>query len=294
MTVLLGGVVRFHPCVLLALSTGWAYRCEFCYLSIESVVKTLEIQDDNTHSFDTNPFREQSLPTEGNQQIEVQVLQSGQIEFSAQSTFPAESSVHYTTAECADASDVITQQSHAITQQSQPPLKQNPTAVSSEVIAHTNVPTAHRLAVSEKPLIIRRNHNAKYSSVATGTQNSSIDRPAKFQDDLSSNNSGNSNDSQLRRSSRKAIPRTLDKSPSTSSYNLRQKHNQSSSPSTPPTKRTKSSPSTTDQLVLPEEINSNPMEWTIEDVCKFIDTIPRCNYTGTFREHVSIGDVPII
>ena len=272
-------------------------------------MKNLEIKDEATSS--------QEEKTD--QQVEVQVLQSGQIEFSAPST-----TNHYSSHEKDNATlnceetntSTFNILSMPVTTVDIEERQQNLTdlgkdqRLESTSIDEPSLPTVSPPVVSNQipqsfpictstPLIIRRNHKPKnYSSAKTCATNTDITSTnSKLIDDTSNNNS-EGNQRQLRRSSRRLSQKTVNTeenmSPSkTQSYNLRQKQNQSPSINcTSSSKRCKRSEKVCDQHLVPSEHQKNlerdcnPMEWCVDEVTEFINSIPRCNYSEIFREHV--------
>lgn len=93
----------------------------------------------------------------------------------------------------------------------------------------------------------------------------------------------------VRRSGRKKSNST-DKitSPKRGAYNLRHKLNPSTDITPPPAKKSKLVGDTaSSESGYDSGRSTDPLEWGVDDVTRFISGVPRCNYTDVFREHVS-------
>lgn len=292
------------------------------------MVKTLEIQDDIS---DVN-----SIPLHDNQtvhgeekahQVEVHVLQSGQIEFSAPGTG---SSVH-----CSTSSETLNCHSNTthnvarttalpsssannnyhphqepeeeqllIAFREQKMSNQNERSQLTNVDTNTDVhspshsisPQTTQLSlIKEPPLIIRRNRHCagnttSATKIPTANQQNTSPAATNISDTTSELNSISGDmPKQPRRSSRRLSQRTNNAEEGiTETYNLRHRQKSSNHP-LPPTKRSRRSetPSLAALEVQSDLMANHPMQWSVEDVTQFIDTVPRCDYTQVFKDHVS-------
>lgn len=122
--------------------------------------------------------------------------------------------------------------------------------------------------------------------------------PPPDQPDMETNKTG----SLLRRSSRRLSQKSNTEESTTSpnrnrvTYNLRCKQNLSATDTSPsPAKKTKQldgsvqcSSHSESRCDNGEGMKCDPFQWGVDEVVRFISSVPRCNYTEVFREHVSI------
>ena len=298
------------------------YMFILCVLTghyLESVVKELEIQDDveDYSLLDAHTFGGE----EKSQQVEVHVLQSGQIDFA---TANKSADMESSSLQCSSGKEVCQtvvsenvvmehsspQDQAAVSGVEQPQVspgtgiedsqQSSPTATTDSpplLVTSTPVTKPSRPA-KEPPLIIRRNctskhHSTKDSDSPPTTTSTSlpsappIDTTDKTQDELSPD----AKPKQVRRSSRLSLrTNNMEETEATplrkETYNLRRKQRLSSSSTSPPSakKRRHSDMSSRNQEGTE---SNNPMEWNIEEVAHFISGVPRCDYAEVFREHVS-------
>ena len=280
-------------------------------LLIESVVKTLEIKDESISSELATPTHYEQLfsnrEEKTNQKVEVQVLQSGQINFSSETNANLEDS----TVKTPDIDSSVS--ASTMSKQAPPDNKQIETSLLDMYHPSTNSTLNHELSLQSAlmdastqtpshspvneiaPLIIRRNRserrNPSTSQITGERERKQI--PARNNSSNSAITSGAGNQKQLRRSSRfskKCVNNEKNSNPTRSSP--RQKQNQSSPNFPPPAKRTRTlEPAAADPVSDCQKSNSlnnrHPMEWSVEEVIEFISTIPRCDHMEVFREHVS-------
>lgn len=97
----------------------------------------------------------------------------------------------------------------------------------------------------------------------------------------------------VRRSGRKLSQKSnsTDKtSPKRGAYNLRHKQTPSTDITPPLAKKSKHVDDTApglSELEYDNGMDTDPLQWGVDDVIRFISGVPRCNYTEVFREHVS-------
>lgn len=278
------------------------------------MVQTLEIQDDMVT--DDLLYDAQSLDGEkekSDQQIEVQVLQSGQIEFSAPSTSAnaAASSVPYTSNErdmeipnddgpgtisntqslstnscCGHEDNMLAsprpqqtpqQTVHIQSDTTQPAAQPNTCTPCSTQSFSVDV-CAQPSAIKNPPLIIRRNKHSTTNVIAVNSNSSQPSISA-----ISPVNMSNRTELHLRRSSRRHCQKVEEIT------SLRH------TISPPPAKRARKPDMS--RLLVSEEVgcdqldgvDSNPLHWGVEEVLRFISSVPRCNYVDVFRDHASIS-----
>ena len=228
------------------------YNCTVC---LESVVKTLEIQDDDDEVFPTYGYSSDHESEKTDQQVEVQVLQSGQIEFSTLSNKESTSS-------CVPLSMEKEQLVFTATDISTESERTNQQIPATQPSSHMNVPAPPQPSpIQDPPLIIRRSHTARHSA---STTNPAPTRTLRSSKRLPQSNADNKEST----------------TPKRDTYNLRHTQNHGSPP---PVKKAKHSD---------EPVNNHPMQWSIEEVCSFISNVPNCDYAHIFREHVS--SVPLM
>ena len=281
--------------------TGSPTLCEsagdYYHNFLESVVKALEIKDD----YNTYSALDQSS-TKNEQEVEVHVLQSGQIEFSQPQTNTDSSEQNSCNEESGQCMD-----SPRISSQYLAPMYDMQASQASITQHHSDDGKSER---SHRSLSLSSPKSSRdISSVDVSTQTSllSMDNSRTFyqSDDVGQgtmgpippttlttseqNNSVNFTSRKLRRSSRKHSQRAA--ANTEGHVILRKETYESNNTGTTSQSFRKSPPKL--QLSEPEigkKVRKNPMEWSIEEVTEFIGTIPRCNYTQVFRDHVSFFD----
>lgn len=322
-------------------------------------MKTLEIQDDGEEEVQVLTAPEKS------QQVEVHVLQSGQIEFSAPCKEPSsqqcsskegsrrkdednytlatlstdscctepdttkmhkqagveahQSSPEQTTAFSQSTSEEVFTQTLAPQPTSQSTSEEvlalpqpSSQSTSGEVFTQTLAPqstsgeaftqTFPSSPIKEKPLIIRRKHGCRRPAgdlTHNLHQQQQLSAPASVS---ASEAASDKAQKQIRRSNRLSVKthREEETAPSRKDgYNLRRKQKLSSSNGSPPScKKSRHSclsacevsqtQSTVEASAREKQWGrDNPIEWSVDDVVQFIGSVPRCDYTQVFREHVS-------
>ena len=276
---------------------------------LESAVKTLEIQDDNTTY---SALNSQSYE-KADQEVEVHVLQSGQIEFStplastdssAQCTSTSTDdnhgniSSHYlsstlTKTDEQDQSLLASITEHVLpddvehAQSEKPARKPSPESSKDTQYSSMDVSTQTFLLLPSKepPLIIRRSHTARQA--AKSTFSPTISQSKSEHNHLTNSLECTSKIQRpLRRSSRKLSQGTAINECAVSRRHMQKSGSGSPSPSK---KRRKSSLEL--QHSEPEVADNNPLHWSVEEVSTFIGSVPRCNYIQVFRDHVSQGSL---
>ena len=262
------------------------------FVFLEPVVQTLKIQDDSSAEnvfYDSQSLSSNQEDGKGDQQIEVQVLQSGQIEFSAPNAstnadVPGsyERDVSYSTT-CIAPSTVISSNVPALStsQYQQTPTERlhTPTQSGTDLPMDSNSPQSFSMdvatqtiqpsAVKDPPLIICRSTGLSSTNVSTTHNTTPKPTSAELPHTV--------DQKQLQRSSKRHPSNTK-----RDTYNLRNKQT-----SPPPPKRIQLSS-------LPVEVPSvgdttDLLQWGVEEVARFISSIPRCNCADVFRDHVSLA-----
>lgn len=310
------------------------------------MVQTLEIQDDDTVSEDViYNSQEEDKP---DQQVEVHVLQSGQIEFATPASEsceqapdtianlqslsakhrldeeertdvvgqPTESVVDF---QCSTPSSKDATQTASSTESSQKSFlldkDTTPDANAEDFSTHISMPTISNSVASMKdlPLIIRRATRdvaGTHDRVSSGfvptplPSHTRKDRdPGDYQvlqcdpPDVANDSDPVDAGTKLpRRSSRRILHRSNNGEETTglkgTAYNLRLKQNLSGDLLPPAPKKRQLEESGCDNGL---GLHSDPLQWGVAEVAKFISAVPRCNCTDIFREHVSMkagmGDI---
>lgn len=273
--------------------------CLLCH-PFEPVVQTLEIQDD-TNAVYNGPSEEED--EKADQQVEVQVLQSGQIEFSTQNassnisfggSIEMTGGVHNASLPCVDSEAPPAQpleqtqvQSAELeslliemsTQTDQPPHLKGPPP-----LLHTR-----QCSDGTQSMVGIQDEQTRPPTCATQEFTTSSRHCVVSQNELHAPSSSRETDLESRQqqftSNRKVSRKvgnteTATTGPKKNPYNLRHKHSPNNA-----------SASEAQVLTLEGEYGeTNPLQWSVDEVVQFINAVPHCSCAGIFREHEVDGE----
>lgn len=262
-------------------------------------MKSLEIQDDDGASSSVPPDDSLAGEEEDDRQVEVHILQSGQIEFSAPSTSANIDSSNITDmAPSTISSPFLSGSSNTISQEKSSLLKEQeieqsrPERTRNLVVnepAMVTPLTSQLSPIKEPPLIIRRNHHSATVTPVTKIPQDPTQQEVSLPETACTMHSDST-------PKRRHSERTSNKNGDTRGpYNLRQKQKLSpTADALPSAKRTRHSDvtsSTASETQTSPELGrgeADPSQWTVEEVITFISNVPHCDYSHVFREHVCV------